>query len=100
MPLAPTPAAPAAVPLVWTRSRLDELCAANRLVIDTAARLIKAGARHALMPALQAWPPTHVVELFVHLPLKRARVLFSWLDPGPVLPHPYTNPPRGRRLLS
>jgi len=43
MPLAPTPAAPAAVPLVWTRSHLDDLCAANRLVIDTAARLIKAG---------------------------------------------------------
>ena len=60
MPLAPTPAAPAAVPLVWTRSRLDELCAANRLVIDAAARLIKAGARDALMPALQAWAPTHV----------------------------------------
>ncbi len=82
MPLTPTTTAPAQTPpLVWTRSHLGELSAANRMVVGAAAQLIKAGARTTLMPALQAWPPTHVVELFVHLPLKRARVLFDWLDP-------------------
>ena len=81
MPLALSAASPSeAPPLVWTRSHLGELSATNRLVVDVAARLIKAGARETLMPALQVWPPTHVVELFAHLPLKRARVLFGWLD--------------------
>ena len=81
MPLTPTTPPAQTPPLVWTRSHLGELSAANRVVVDAAAQLIKAGARTTLMPALQAWPPTHVVELFVHLPLKRARVLFRWLDP-------------------
>jgi magnesium transporter len=49
-------------------------------VVDAVSRLIKDDDRQTLMAALRGWPPSHLVELFVHLPLKRAKTLFGWMD--------------------
>ena len=49
-------------------------------MVDAFSRLIKAGDREAVTRALKRWPPAHLVALFVHLPLRRARVLLDWLD--------------------
>ena len=68
------------VPLTWTRGNLGELCEANRAVVDEVSRLIKAGDHEILVPALKNWPPAHLVELFVQLPLKHAKTLFGWVD--------------------
>jgi len=53
---------------------------ANQAVVDEIARLIKAKERERLRAVLDHWSPTDVVELFVALPLKRARKLFEWRD--------------------
>jgi magnesium transporter len=72
------------IPLVWqaepSKAVSDELSPHNRAVVDEFARLIKAGARETVIKAVRRLPPPVMVELFVHLPLKRARKLTSWLD--------------------
>lgn len=72
------------VPLIWqspgkegVSKRLNEH---NRAVVDEIARLIKANERETLMAALRQWAPAQLLDLFVHLPLRRARVLLEWLD--------------------
>jgi len=72
------------VPLVWRpvgeagiSNDLDEH---NSAVVAEFARLIKAGERGVVTQAIKRWPPPHLVALFVHLPLKRARKLMAWLD--------------------
>ncbi len=52
----------------------------NSAVVAEFARLIKAGERSTVTQAIKRWPPPHLVALFVHLPLKRARKLMVWLD--------------------
>ena len=66
--------------LRWTAERLDELSEPNRAVVDEVSRLIRDEDRQTLMAGLRGWPPAHLVELFVHLPLKRAKTLFGWMD--------------------
>jgi len=72
------------IPLIWradTDKPLSEgLSETNRAVVDEFARLIKAGARETVIKAVRRLPPPNMVSLFVHLPLKRARKLTSWLD--------------------
>jgi magnesium transporter len=78
-----TDAAPS-IQLVWQSADSggigDSLSESNRAVVDEIARLIKADAREAVMTSLRGWPPASVLELFVHLPLKHARKLVSWMD--------------------
>ncbi len=71
---------PALGMIAWTSGPLGKLNEANRALVDEISRLIKAGDQETLVGALKGWPPSQVVELFVHLPLKHARVLFSWMD--------------------
>ena len=59
----------------------DDLDEHNGTVVEAFSRLIKDGDRKAVTAALRRWPPAHLLALFVHLPLKRARVLINWLDP-------------------
>jgi magnesium transporter len=72
------------IPLIWRadadRSVTADPSAANRAVVDEFARLIKAGARETVLKAVRRLPPPNMVSLLVHLPLKRARKLTSWLD--------------------
>jgi magnesium transporter len=72
------------VPLVWRSvgepGVSDDLDEHNGAVVDEFARLIKSGDRKTVTEVLKRWPPAHLVGLFVHLPLKRARVLVNWLD--------------------
>jgi magnesium transporter len=72
------------IPLVWqaetNKAVSDALSEHNRAVVDEFARLIKAGARDTVIKAVRRLPPPVMVALFVHLPLKRARKLTSWLD--------------------
>lgn len=72
------------VPLVWRpvggAGISDDLGEHNAAVVREITRLIKAGKREKLAKALRRWPPPHLVDMFVHLPLKRARVLVGWLD--------------------
>jgi magnesium transporter len=58
----------------------DDLDEHNSAVVKEFSRLIKEGDRKAVTRALKRWPPAHLIGLFVHLPLKRARVLMNWLD--------------------
>ena len=72
------------VPLIWRSVGApgvsDDLDEHNSAVVQEFARLIKSGDRGTVTKALKRWPPAHLVGLFVHLPLKRARVLITWLD--------------------
>lgn len=72
------------IPLIWhaeaNKAVSEELSAHNRAVVEEFARLIKAGARDTVVKAVRRLPPPVMVALFVHLPLKRARKLSSWLD--------------------
>jgi magnesium transporter len=72
------------VPLTWRpvgeAGISDDLDEHNSVVVDEFARLIKSGERQVVRRALKRWPPAHLVALLVYLPLKRARVLFDWLD--------------------
>ena len=72
------------IPLIWhadsTKTVSEDLSEPNRAVVDEFARLIKAGARETVLKAVRRMPPPSMVSLFVHLPLKRARKLTSWLD--------------------
>ena len=72
------------IPLIWhadtNKAISEELSEENRAVVDEFARLIKAGARETVLKAVRRLPPPNIVSLFVHLPLKRARKLTSWLD--------------------
>jgi len=72
-----------------TLSNIDELhwrhgdgdaTEVNQAVVDEISRLIKAKERERLRAVLDQWSPADVVELFVALPLKRARKLFEWRD--------------------
>jgi len=62
----------------------DELSEHNRAVVDEMARLIKAGERERVMKSVRRWPPPHMLDLFVHLPMKRARKLSKWMDSGQI----------------
>jgi magnesium transporter len=72
------------VPLIWRpvgeAGISDDLDEHNAAVVDAFSRLIKAEERDKVSRAIKRWPPAHLLALFVHLPLKRARVLLSWLD--------------------
>ncbi|MFP4061450.1 MAG: magnesium transporter [Halochromatium sp.] len=72
------------IPLIWhaetNKAVSEDLNEPNRAVVDEFARLIKAGARETVLKAVRRMPPSSMVSLFVHLPLKRARKLTSWLD--------------------
>lgn len=72
------------IPLIWhadtNKAVSEDLSEPNRAVVDEFARLIKAGARETVIKAVRRMPPPSMVSLFVHLPLKRARKLTSWLD--------------------
>ncbi|MEA3639148.1 MAG: magnesium transporter [Lamprobacter sp.] len=72
------------IPLIWhadnNKTVSEDLSERNRAVVDEFARLIKAGARETVLKAVRRMPPPSMVSLFVHLPLKRARKLTSWLD--------------------
>jgi magnesium transporter len=61
--------------LRWQRGENEE---ANQVVVEEISRLIKAGERDRLRAALNRWTPIDVVDLFLALPLKRARTLFDW----------------------
>lgn len=61
----------------WRHGDADDV-ALNQAVVKEVSRLIKAGERERLRSALDQWPPTDIVELFLTLPLKRARKLFAW----------------------
>ena len=72
------------IPLIWhadnNKAVSEDLSGPNRALVDEVARLIKAGARETVIKAVRRMPPPSMVSLFVHLPLKRARTLTSWLD--------------------
>jgi magnesium transporter len=88
MPKTPTDSTPAPtepkVPLVWRPvgdARIsDDLNEHNAAVVAEFARLIKAEEKAVVTKAVKRWPPAHLLALFVHLPLKRARKMVGWLD--------------------
>jgi len=63
--------------LRWQHGNAAEV---NQAIVDEISRLIKAKERERLRAVLDRWSPADVVELFVALPLKRARKLFEWRD--------------------
>lgn len=77
-----------APPLLWRPTGApdisDDLDDHNAAVVRAFSRLIRRGQREAVTAALKHWPPSHLVALFVYLPLRQARVLLHWLDPRQV----------------
>lgn len=67
--------------LHWHRGEGDT-AEANQEVVDAVSRLIKAGEKERLRAVLDHWPAADLVDLFIALPLKRARKLFGWRDRG------------------
>lgn len=67
-------------PLEWQRGEGGQYSEDNQAVVDEISRLIKAGERERVRTILRSWPESDIVELFVALPLKRARKLFKWRD--------------------
>jgi magnesium transporter len=66
--------------LRWHNDDTEAAREANQAVLDEISRLIKAGEQRRLRVILETWPDPDLVELFVELPLKRARKLFEWRD--------------------
>jgi magnesium transporter len=66
--------------LRWQSGDRRGLSAHNYIIVDEVSRLIRTGEKERLRTALRQWPPADVAELFVALPLKRARKLFEWRD--------------------
>jgi magnesium transporter len=83
-PSRPQDTAAPQVPLVWRpvgeAGISDDLDEHNAAVVEAFSRLIKADDKETVTRAIKRWPPPHLLALFVHLPLKRARKLLSWLD--------------------
>jgi magnesium transporter len=67
-------------PLSWQRGEGGQYSEDNQAVVDEISCLIKAGERERVRTILRSWPEPDIVELFVALPLKRARKLFKWRD--------------------
>jgi len=67
--------------LRWHRSE-GASAEANQEVVDAVSHLIKAGEKERLRAILDRWPVADLVDLFVALPLKRARKLVGWRDRG------------------
>ncbi len=85
--------------LTWQRGAPGELHEGNRPLVKKVAKAVKAGDREALVERLTGWHPADVVELLVHLPLKRARKLHGWLPPGPAANVVAAIDPRLRAVL-
>lgn len=64
----------------WHNDDTQAAREANQAVLDEVSRLIKAGERRRIRVILETWPDPDLVELFVELPLKRARKLFEWRE--------------------
>lgn len=71
------------MPFTWHRGEPGELRDENRPLIEQVASMIEVRERHQLIDRLADWHPADVVELLVHLPLKRARKLYDWLPAMP-----------------
>jgi magnesium transporter len=66
--------------LVWQPGETGATAKQNAEVIQKISQLIKEQQRAKLRTILDHWPESDLVELFVALPLKRARQLFEWRD--------------------
>ena len=69
----------------WIRRAPSEAFDANRPLLKRLDRWIKQEKRAAVLEAIADWPPADVMALLVHLPLKRARVLYGWLPAAPAV---------------
>ncbi len=67
----------------WDRSRHGNLRKSNKPTVKLIAALIKTGERERVLEIVDPWAPVDVVQLLIHLPLKRARTLYEWLSPLP-----------------
>lgn len=72
-----------AISPTWLPGEPDELREENRPLLKRLNKLIKKGRREEVQAIVDAWPPAHVMELLIQLPLKRARLLYDWL---PIVP--------------
>lgn len=79
---APLPAPAKAQQPRWQHSENGQLSTNNKQVLKQIGRLIKAGERDQVRAIVRRWRPRDVIELMVHLPLKRARKLFLYLPSG------------------
>ncbi len=68
------------ISLTWGRGEGVAQSERNQAVLEAISRLIKANDRERVRAILDRWPEADIVELFVALPLKRARKLFKWRD--------------------
>jgi magnesium transporter len=68
--------------LTWSRGDPGVKQEENKATVKAISRLIKTGERKRVLAILRRWHPRDVVELLVHLPLKRARKLFVYLPAG------------------
>ncbi len=72
-----------AASLNWTRQAPSDLLEENRPVVEGIERMVKERQREDLVALMKRWNPVDVVQLLIHLRLKRARKLFQWLPSDP-----------------
>ncbi|MEO1018606.1 MAG: hypothetical protein AAFY56_13070, partial [Pseudomonadota bacterium] len=76
-------AEPALSEIIWHRSRHGNLKKSNKPTVKLIAQLIKADDRSSVLEMIEPWAPVDIVQLLLHLPLKRARQLYEWLSLQP-----------------
>jgi len=65
----------------WQHGTTGELPEQNKALIQAIDVLIRQDQKDTVLERLSAWNPIDIVELLIHLPLKRARKLYQWLPP-------------------
>lgn len=80
--IAPTaPTVPTAhADLSWRHDDTDAARAHNRVVAGRVEALVRRGARAEVVAALDAWPPSSVLECFRTLRTRRAQTLLRWMS--------------------
>jgi len=66
----------------WLPGEPDEMRDENRPLLKRLNKLIKKGRQDEVRAIVVDWPPAHIMELLIQLPLQRARRLFGWLPIG------------------
>ena len=63
----------------WVRGEPGELAPENRELLDEIEDQIRDEERDRVVGEVGHWDPLDIAELLLHLPIKFARRLFSWL---------------------
>lgn len=69
----------------WHRGEQGELSAESRSLLHQIDQLVAEGNQDAAIDIVGGWPPAHIADLLIELPLRKARRLYDWLPTEPAV---------------